>query len=104
MIKDFGLGVDFAGGLRRGGKGVRLEVYRDEAENAWYASVQLKVGAETTQNGNQSKYILNGDSRSVQVESPRGNEAASVNSGKNKRPGQRRRPRWRLFALQGCQD
>ena len=48
MLKDFGLGVDFAGGLRWGGKGVRLEVYRDEAENAWYASVQLKVGAETT--------------------------------------------------------
>ncbi|MFP3220271.1 MAG: transposase, partial [Candidatus Marsarchaeota archaeon] len=50
MIKDFGLGIDFAGGLRWGGKGVRLEVHRDEAENAWYASVQLKVSAETTQN------------------------------------------------------
>jgi len=104
MIKDFNVELEFAGGLRWGGKGVRLEVHRDEAENAWYASVQLRVGAETTQNGNQSKYILNGDSRSVQVESSRGNEAASVNSGKNKRPGQRRRPRWRLFALQGCQD
>jgi len=104
MIKDFNVELDFAGGLRRGGKGVRLEVYRDEAENAWYASVQLRVGAETTENGNESEHVVRGESRSIQVESSRGNEAASFNSGKNKRPGQRRRPRWRLFALQGCQD
>ncbi|MFP3219845.1 MAG: hypothetical protein RXR41_01630 [Candidatus Marsarchaeota archaeon] len=65
MIKDFGLGIDFAGGLRWGSKGVRLEVYRDEAENAWYASVQLKVSAETTQNGNESEHVVRGESRSV---------------------------------------
>ena len=51
----------------RGGaaKRARFEVYLDEAENAWYTSVQLKVSAETTENGNESEHVVRGESRSV---------------------------------------
>ena len=38
-LKDFGLEVKFAGRLTWFGKGGRLEVYRDEAKNAWHASI-----------------------------------------------------------------
>ena len=53
MLKDFGLGVDFAGRLRRSGKRARFGVYRDGARNAWFASVPAEVGAETTESGNE---------------------------------------------------
>jgi len=45
--KDFGLEVKFAGRLMWFGKGGRLEVYRDETKNAWYASIPVEVGVET---------------------------------------------------------
>jgi len=46
-LKDFGLEVKFAGRLMWFGKGGRLEVYRDETKNAWYASIPVEVGVET---------------------------------------------------------
>ena len=68
-LKDFGLEVKFAGGLTWLGKGDRLEVYRDEAKNAWHASIPEEVGVRTAKNGNGSKYIFRGERRSVLVES-----------------------------------
>jgi len=53
MFDDFGLEGGFAAGLRRSGKRARLGVYRDGARNAWFASVPVEVGAETTENGNE---------------------------------------------------
>jgi len=46
-LKDFGLEVKFAERLMWFGKGGRLEVYRDETKNAWYASIPVEVGVET---------------------------------------------------------
>jgi len=46
-LKGFGLEAKFAGRLMWLGKGGRLEVYRDETKNAWYASIPVEVGVET---------------------------------------------------------
>jgi len=40
MFKDFNVELEFAGGLRWGGKGVRPEIRHGKTENAWYASSQ----------------------------------------------------------------
>jgi len=71
ILKYFGLGVEFAGGLRWYGKRVRLEIYRGRTRNAWYAPIPEEVGVETTKKGNRSKHIVQGENRSVQAECPK---------------------------------
>jgi len=83
ILKDFGLEVEFAGRLRWYGKQGRLEMYYDETRNAWYASIPVEVGVEETKTGRKSKYIVHGERKTIQVESPRGNKAASIDLGIN---------------------
>jgi putative transposase len=83
VLRDFGLEINFAGGLRWHGKQGRLEIRHDEARNAWYASIPVEVGVETTRNGNESKYIVRGERKSIRIAGPRGNEAAGVDLGIN---------------------
>jgi len=83
ILKDFYLQVEFAGRLRWYGKQGRLEIYYDETRNAWYASIPVEVGLEETKTGKKSKYILHGERKTVQVESPRGNKVASIDLGIN---------------------
>ena len=83
ILKDFNLEIDFAGRLRWYGKQGRLEIYYDEARNAWYASIPVEVGVEKTKKGKESKYILRGERKAIQVESPKGNKVASIDLGIN---------------------
>jgi len=83
VLRDFGLEIDFAGGLRWHGKQGRLEVRHDGARGAWYASIPVEVGVEITRNGNESKHIVRGERRSIRIAGPRGNEAAGVDLGIN---------------------
>jgi len=83
VLKDFGLKIDFAGGLRWHGKQGRLEIYYDEARNAWYASIPVEVGVEVTKTGRRSKHVVRGERKSIQVKSPKGNKAASIDLGIN---------------------
>jgi len=59
--------IDFAGRLRWYGKQGRLEIYYDEAKNAWYASIPVDVGVEITKKGNKSKHIVRGKRKSVKL-------------------------------------
>jgi len=52
FLRDFDMEIEFAGRLRWHGKQGRLEVRHDEARGAWYASIPVEVGVETTRNGN----------------------------------------------------
>jgi transposase len=61
ILKDFNLEIDFAGRLKWYGKQGRLEIYYDETENAWYASIPVEVGVEKTKKGKESKYIIYGE-------------------------------------------
>ena len=83
ILKDFELEIDFEGRLKWYGKQGRLEIYYDEAKNAWYASIPVDVGIEITKKGNKSKHIVHGKRKSVQVESPKGNKMASIDLGIN---------------------
>jgi putative transposase len=83
ILKDFELEIDFVGRLRWYGKQGRLEIYYDEAKNAWYASIPVDVGVEITKKGNKSKYIVHGERKSVQLESPKGNKMTSIDLGIN---------------------
>ncbi|MFP3229101.1 MAG: transposase [Nitrososphaeria archaeon] len=83
ILRDFGLEIEFAGRLRWHGKQGRLEIRHDEARRAWYASIPVEVGVETTRNGNESKYIVRGERRSIQIVGPRGDGAAGVDLGIN---------------------
>ncbi|MFP3044605.1 MAG: transposase [Thermocladium sp.] len=83
VLKDFGLEVEFAGRLRWYGKQGRLEIYYDEARNAWYASIPVEVGVEVTKTGRRSKHVVRGERKSIQVKSPKGNKAASIDLGIN---------------------
>ncbi len=83
ILRDFGLEIEFAGGLRWHGKQGRLEIRHDEARNTWYASIPVEVGVETTRNGNESKHIVRGERKSIRMAEPRGNEAAGVDLGIN---------------------
>jgi putative transposase len=83
ILKDFGLEIEFAGGLRWHGKQGRLEVRYDEGRRAWYASIPVEVGVETTRNGNESKHIVRGERRSIRMAGPRGDGAAGVDLGIN---------------------
>jgi len=83
ILRDFDLEIDFAGRLRWYGKQGRLEIYYDETKNAWHASIPVEVGVEETKTGKKSKYIVHGERKTIQVESPRGNKAASIDLGIN---------------------
>jgi len=83
ILKDFGLEINFTGRLRWHGKQGRLEIYYDEARNAWYASIPVEVGVEKTKTGRKSKHILRGERKSIQVKSPKGNKMASIDLGIN---------------------
>ena len=48
VLRDFDMEINFAGRLRWHGKQGRLEVRYDEARGAWYASIPVEVGVETT--------------------------------------------------------
>jgi len=83
VLKDFHLKIDFTGRLRWHGKQGRLEIYYDETRNAWYASIPVEVGVEKTKTGRRSKHVVRGERKSVQVKSPKGNKAASIDLGIN---------------------
>jgi putative transposase len=83
VLKDFGLEIEFAGRLRWHGKQGRLEIRHDEARGAWYASMPVEVGVETTRNGNRSKHIVRGERKSIRIAGPRDDGAAAVDLGIN---------------------
>ncbi|KUO88351.1 MAG: transposase [Caldivirga sp. CIS_19] len=83
ILKDFNLEVKFTGGLRWFGKQGRLEMHYDEARNAWYASIPVEVGVEEAKTGRRSKFIVHGERKVIQLESPKGNKAASIDLGIN---------------------
>ena len=83
ILKDFNLEIKFAGRLRWYGKQGRLEIYYDDTENAWYASIPVEVGVEETKTGKKSKHIVRGERKSIQVEAPKGNKVASIDLGIN---------------------
>jgi putative transposase len=83
VLRDFDLEINFAGRLRWHGKQGRLEVRYDEARGAWYASIPVEVGVETTRNGNGSKHIVRGERKSIRIAGSRGDGAAAVDLGIN---------------------
>jgi len=83
VLKYFKMEIRFTGRLRWHGKQGRLEIYYDEIRNAWYASIPVEVGVEVTRRGRRSKHILRGERKSIQVKSPKGNKAASIDLGIN---------------------
>jgi len=83
ILRDFDLEIEFAGRLRWYGKQGRLEIYHDDVENAWYASIPVEVGVEETKTGKKSKYIVRGERKSIQVKTPKGNKVASIDLGIN---------------------
>jgi len=83
ILKDFNLEIEFAGRLRWYGKQGRLEIYYDDAENTWYASIPVEVGVEQAKTGKKSKYIVRGERKTIQIESPKGNRIASIDLGIN---------------------
>ena len=78
ILKYFNMKISFTGRLRWHGKQGRLEIYYDEARNAWYASIPVEVGVEETKKGRRSKHIVRGERKVIQVESPRGNRVAAI--------------------------
>ena len=83
ILRNFDLEIEFAGRLRWYGKQGRLEIYYDDTENAWYASIPVEVGVEETKTGKKSKLIVRGERKTIQVESPKGNKVASIDLGIN---------------------
>jgi putative transposase len=87
VLRDFGLEINFAGGLRWHGKQGRLEVRYDEGRRAWYASMPVEVGVEETKMGKKSKYIVRyivrGERKSIRIAGPKGDGAAAVDLGIN---------------------
>jgi putative transposase len=83
ILKDFNLEIKFTGRLRWYGKQGRLEIHYDEARNAWYACIPVEVGVEEARTGRKSKHIVRGERKSIQVESPKGSKAASIDLGIN---------------------
>ena len=50
--------INFAGRLRWYGKQGRLEIYYDETENAWYASIPVEVGVEKTKRERRANILF----------------------------------------------
>ena len=82
VLRDFNLEIEFADRLRWYGKQGRLEIYYDDVENAWYASIPVEVGVEETKTGKKSKYVVRGERKTIQI-SPKGNKVASIDLGIN---------------------
>jgi putative transposase len=80
-IPRYNLHLRFAGDVRWYGKQGRVEIWYDEAARGWYASIAVKVGAETTRNGTKPVHIVQGKRRSVEVAGPRGDEVAGIDLG-----------------------
>jgi len=76
------LEIPFAGRLRWYGKQGRMEIHYDGAKRAWHAYISVKVGAETTRNGNPAR-IVRGERRSIRIAEPKGKVAAGVDLGIN---------------------
>ncbi len=83
ILKDFNMEIRFAGRLRWFGRQGRLEIRYDEARNAWYACIPVEVGVEEAKTGRRSKFIVHGERKVIQLESPKGNKAASIDLGIN---------------------
>jgi len=83
ILKDFDLEVKFTGGLRWFGKQGRLEIHYDDTKDAWYACIPVEVGVEETKTGKRSKFIVHGERKVIQLESPKGNKIASIDLGIN---------------------
>jgi len=83
VLKYFNMEIRFTGRLRWLGKQARLEIYYDEVRNAWFASIPVEVGVEVTRKGRKSKHIVRGERKSIQVKSPKGSKAASIDLGIN---------------------
>jgi len=83
ILKDFDMEIKFVGRLRWFGKQGRLEIIYDESKGAWYAHIPVDVGVEETRTGKKSKHIVNGERKTIQVESPKGNKVASIDLGIN---------------------
>jgi len=83
ILRNFNLEIEFAGMLRWYGKQGRLEIYYDDVENAWYASIPVEVGVEETKTGKKSKWIVRGERKTIQIEAPKGNRIASIDLGIN---------------------
>jgi len=77
FLKRFNPKIPFAGRLQWYGKQGRLEIYYDETKEAWYASIPVEVGAETTRN------IVKGERKEIQKEKPKGEKSASIDLGIN---------------------
>jgi putative transposase len=69
--------------LRWYGKQGRLEIIYDETRNAWYACIPVEVGVEEARTGRKSKHIVRGERKVIQIKSPKGNKAASIDLGIN---------------------
>jgi putative transposase len=83
ILKDFNMEIRFAGRLRWHGKQGRLEIHYDEARNAWYASIPVEVGVEEARTGRKSRHIVKGERRLIQITTPKGSKAASIDLGIN---------------------
>ncbi|MFP3194722.1 MAG: transposase [Caldivirga sp.] len=83
ILKDFNLEIKFAGRLRWFGRQGRLEMHYDDARNAWYACIPVEVGVEEAKTGRRSRHIVKGERRLIQIKSPKGNKAASIDLGIN---------------------
>jgi putative transposase len=83
ILKDFDLEMKFIGRLRWYGKQGRLEIHYDDARNAWYACIPVEVGVEEAKTGRRSRWIVRGERRVIQLESPKGSKVASIDLGIN---------------------
>jgi putative transposase len=77
------MAIKFTGRLRWYGKQGRLEIIYDETRNAWYACIPVEVGVEEARTGRKSKHIVRGERKVIQIKSPKGNKAASIDLGIN---------------------
>ncbi|MCG2867705.1 MAG: transposase, partial [Vulcanisaeta sp.] len=83
ILKDFDMEIKFAGRLRWYGKQGRLEIIYDETKDAWYAHIPVDVGVEVTKTGKESKHIVRGERRIIQIATPKGNRVAAIDLGIN---------------------
>jgi putative transposase len=83
ILKDFNLEIKFVGRLRWFGRQGRLEMHYDDARNAWYACIPVEVGVEEAKTGRRSRHIVKGERGVIQIKSPKGNKAASIDLGIN---------------------
>jgi len=83
ILKDFKMAIRFTGRLRWYGKQGRLEIHYDDARNAWYACIPVEVGVEEARTGRKSRWIVKGERKVIQLESPKGSKVASIDLGIN---------------------